>query len=196
MATFYARLSALRGGKKSRYVVQFLKVLFDRNRTPCFTYSILRLILPAEDTDRGNYGIKEKALAKIITEALGLKKEEYERLYHYKNPSYHKIVVGIGDFSICLYDVVLPYLKKTSSLTVEELNNLLDELTTPTSNQTNIFRDLLRRCNAEELKWIARIILKDLKLGIKTDVVLKTFHPEAGDYYNMTNSISETCKKL
>lgn len=28
------------------------------------------------------------------------------------------------------------------------------------------------------MKWIVRIILKDLKLGIKMETVLTTFHPD------------------
>ena len=34
------------------------------------------------------------------------------------------------------------------------------------------------------------------KLNIKIDNVLNTFHPDGNDYYNLTNSIKETCKKL
>ena len=62
--------------------------------------------------------------------------------------------------------------------------------------QVETFRKLYKTANAEEIKWIARIILKDLKLNIKMEAVLDTFHPDGNDYYNLTNSIKETCKKL
>jgi DNA ligase-4 len=58
------------------------------------------------------------------------------------------------------------------------------------------FRKFYKLADAEEIKWISRIILKDLKLNIKVENVLTTFHPEANDYFNLTNSIKETCKKL
>jgi hypothetical protein len=61
-------------------------------------------------------------LAKLITACLKLNRSEYERLYHYKNPNYHKEGMGIGDFSICMYDVIKDYLTKTSTLTVKRLN--------------------------------------------------------------------------
>lgn len=64
-------------------------MLIKDNRKPAFTYNILRLLLPSEDRDRGNYGIKEKTLATIIKEALGLSKEDFEKMRHYRNPSFH-----------------------------------------------------------------------------------------------------------
>lgn len=51
-------LSGLRGRKKFDYLKSFLKVVFKANRKPDFTYSVLRLLLPAEDRERGNYGVK------------------------------------------------------------------------------------------------------------------------------------------
>ena len=59
-------------------------------------------------------------------------------MYHYKNPNYHKGGVGIGDFSICLYDVVKNICKSKSELTVMSLNSLLDELAS-VQDQTTVF---------------------------------------------------------
>ena len=87
-------------------------------------------------------------------------------LYHYKNPNYHKQDQSIGDFSICMHNVVKAYLRTSSRLTVKRLNELLDNLVS-TQEQKKVFTQLIMETNAEELKWIVRIILKDLKLGIK-----------------------------
>ena len=48
----------MRGVKKSNYIKEFLKILFKADRTPSFVYPILRLILPGDDRERGNYGLK------------------------------------------------------------------------------------------------------------------------------------------
>lgn len=61
------------------------------------------MLLPSDDKDRGNYGVKERVLAKIVKIALNLNKDQYDRLTHYKNPSYHQSGVGIGDFALCMY---------------------------------------------------------------------------------------------
>lgn len=63
-------------------------------------------------------------------------------------------------------------------------------------NHIPVFRKLFTVSNAEEIKWIVRIILKDLKVNIKIDTVLNTFHKDGNDYYNLTNSLLETCKKF
>jgi DNA ligase-4 len=195
MARLFTCLSEARGGIKSKLIKKFITILFKRNRKWQFTFSILRLIIPDEDKDRGNYGLKEKALAKLITQCLNLNKAEYERLYHYKNPNYHKEGMGIGDFSICMHDVIKGYLTEKSTLTVRRLNEILDQLAN-TTDQVKCFRDLIRETNAAEMKWIVRIILKDLKLGIKLETVLTTFHPDANEYHNLTNSLLEICRKF
>ena len=46
------------------------------------------------------------------------------------------------------------------------------------------------------MKWVVRIILKDLKLGIKLESVLTTFHPDGNEYYNIASSLLEVCKKF
>ena len=102
LVKFFNRFSNMRGVKKSNYVKEFLKILFRADRSPAFVYPILRLMLPSDDRDRGNYGLKEKNLSKVISDSLNLTKEDYLRLHHYKNPSFHKNGVGIGDFSLCV----------------------------------------------------------------------------------------------
>lgn len=77
MAKLFTCLSEARGGKKSKMIKGFLTLLFKKNRKPQFTHSILRLIIPEDDKARGNYGLKEKALAKLITQSLKLSKAEY-----------------------------------------------------------------------------------------------------------------------
>lgn len=66
---------------------------------------------------------------------------------------------------------------------------MLDELVSSTRNHITVFRRLFMICTAEEIKWIVRIILKDLKISIKIDTVLNTFHADATDFFNLTNSL-------
>lgn len=48
---------------------------------------------------------------------------------------------------------------------------------------------LLQRCTSDEIVWVIRIILKDLKIGIKYEKVLELFHPDAPEYFNATSSL-------
>jgi DNA ligase-4 len=94
-----------------------------------------------------------------------------------------------------MYDVVKDFCRTKSTVTVVDLNNLLDELAS-TGDQTDVFRKLFGASNAEEIKWATRIILKDLKLGIKVENVLNNYHPDGNDFYNLTNSLLEMCRKF
>jgi DNA ligase-4 len=73
----FQKMSQLRGVKKGKFLREFLKTIFQASRQPAFVYSIIRLLLPSEDRDRGNYGLKEKGIAKVISDCLGLIKEDY-----------------------------------------------------------------------------------------------------------------------
>lgn len=55
---------------------------------------------------------------------------------------------------------------------------------------------MLQRCTSDELLWIIRIILKDLKVGMKYEKVLEYFHPDAPEYYNATSSLREVCREF
>lgn len=47
-------------------------------------------------------------------------------------------------------------------------------------------REILRRSTAKQAKWICRIILKDLKIGLSHEKALNFFHPDV-KYINIYN---------
>jgi DNA ligase-4 len=47
-----------------------------------------------------------------------------------------------------------------------------------------------------EQKWLVRIILKDLKIGIGHDIILKNYHSEALDLFNSTSDLKEVFNQL
>lgn len=49
---------------------------------------------------------------------------------------------------------------------------------------------ILRRSDPFELKWIIRVILKDLKLGMSRDLLLDAFHRDARRLYGVTARLS------
>ena len=55
---------------------------------------------------------------------------------------------------------------------------------------------LMQRCSSDDLFWIARIILKDLKIGLRHEKVLPIYHKDALDLYNVTSNLREVCKEL
>eukprot|EP00794_Sanderia_malayensis_P019370 gene19370-21291_t len=48
----------------------------------------------------------------------------------------------------------------------------------------------------EEVKWLIRIILKDLKIGLNENNLFPIFHPDAQELYNVCSSLSKVCHDL
>jgi hypothetical protein len=58
----------------------------------------------------------------------------------------------------------------------------LDRLASPTltpPEREELFKELVEQLPATEIKWVLRIILKDLKVGVKQDSVFKWYHNNA-----------------
>ena len=50
--------------------------------------------------------------------------------------------------------------------------------------------------SAIEHKWLIRIILKDMKLGIGQTTILAMYHPDAKELYDATNDLEKVCTSL
>ncbi|KAI7747083.1 hypothetical protein M8C21_002519 [Ambrosia artemisiifolia] len=86
----------------------------------------------------------------------------------------------------------------SGGLTIKELNDLLDRLASNENraDKTSVLSDLIKKTNAQEMKWIVMIILKDLKLGISEKSIFHEFHPDAEDLFNVTCDLKLVCERL
>ena len=66
LTQFFQKTSEIRGKKKTDFVTNVLKNCFFKKGDRLNSFLILRLILPDQDRERGNYGLKEIALGKLI----------------------------------------------------------------------------------------------------------------------------------
>ncbi|KAK3023556.1 hypothetical protein RJ639_044641 [Escallonia herrerae] len=64
------------------------------------------------------------------------------------------------------------------------------------AEKTSILSDLIKKTNAQEMKWIIMIILKDLKLGMSERSIFHEFHQDAEDLFNVTCDLKLVCEKL
>lgn len=182
-------------------------------------YPLLRLVLPQLDRER-TYNLKEKKIAKLYIATLGMASEsrDAQKLEHFTDP---KIVASnaVGDFAAVLYDVLkyrsLASNAKQNTLTIGDVNALLGELVkaesfkkpatqqaedsssnAKTTSRKDVFMRMATAFSAMEQKWIVRIILKDLKVGLRQERVLKYIHPDAMEMYNHTNDLHKVCVEL
>ncbi|KAF4715708.1 DNA ligase (ATP) [Perkinsus olseni] len=176
-------------GVLERYITQTFAPTSD-------LYPLLRLIIPQCDTDRQSYGIKEKAMAKMISEVHTLPSAEVDRLINYKDVTKQLMKrCTAGDFPSVLYSVlefrVLPSSEK-DVITIGQVNDVLDKLHSAQNlqGQKKVFIEIATRCGALEHKWIAKIIIKgSMKLGVGEKAILSRLHPRAIEWYDNSMSL-------
>jgi DNA ligase-4 len=187
-----------------------LRLLFNKEMKKFLTgqsiFPLLRLVLPLNDTERGNYGLKQASVAKTYVNALHLDQktsDDARRLLNWKDPSkahgveMSKIVVG--DFGLILEDILKSRVRADiSTKTLGDVNDLLDSLAnaTNTEEKTNLIRNrILNEFSANEQKWIVRIIFRDMKIGLKHEQVLNSFYPNALKRYNECTNLKMVCEE-
>ncbi|XP_047307566.1 DNA ligase 4 [Impatiens glandulifera] len=164
-------------------------------------FGAMRLVLSGLDRERGSYGLKESVLATCLIDALGISRDSEDaiRLINWRKGGTAKAGANVGNFALLASEVLQRRQGSTSGgLTIKELNVLLDRLASSENRQEkiNILADLIKRTNAQEMKWIIMIILKDLKLGVSEKSIFHEFHPDAEDLFNVTCDLKLVCEKL
>jgi DNA ligase-4 len=134
-------------------------------------YPALRLIVPDKDRDRPMYGLKERAIAKLLIKLLkiGPKTEDASNLLNWKLPS-HSAASGVaGDFPSRCHAVLKkrPMRTEVGDMRIAEVNELLDKLAAAQKEESQlpVFAEFYNRMNPDELHWLIRIILRRLNMG-------------------------------
>ncbi|XP_068165472.1 DNA ligase 4 [Antennarius striatus] len=173
----------------------------DSPKTTDSFYPAMRLIVPSFDRERMAYGIKENMLAKLFIDVLGLPKNgpDANKLLNYRAPITSQ--GEAGDFAGMAYFVLKKRCTSQGDLSVKQVNDFLDSVAL---NNANKQKDLVKKSllhlitqsSALEQKWLIRMILKDMKVGISKETVLQVFHPDAPDLYNVNTDLNKVCQQL
>ncbi len=149
------------------------------------------------DRERGSFGFKESRLADFYIDILGLAKNSHDA-YQLKNWE-HQSRSGRSDFAEAIHEVVKSRLGDRDpdhkSISIARLNELLDELNQSPDKKEALSRLIFCTC-AEEQKWMVRIVLKNIRIGLGDAMIFKCLHPDAQDYYNLTSNLRRICEEL
>lgn len=165
-------------------------------------YPAMRLILPDKDRDRGVYGLKENSIGKLLVKVMKIDRnsEDGYNLMHWKLPGQSGISRSVGDFARRCFEVVSKRAMRTQpgSMTIADVNVLLDRLAGASGEeeQMPIFEEFYRGMNAEEIMWLVRIILKDMKVGATERTFLNLWHPDAEALFSVSSSLRRVCWEL
>ncbi|KAF2710100.1 DNA ligase-like protein [Pleomassaria siparia CBS 279.74] len=167
-------------------------------------YPAMRLIIPEKDRDRAMYGLKEKAIAKVLTKVLKIHKDsdDAKTMMNWKVPGQLNKASSstAGDFAGRCFEVLSkrPERSNPSDLSIGAVNARLDHLsrTSGEDEQLKIFTWFYRRMNPDELTWLIRIILRQLKIGATEKTILDIWHPDAETLFNVSSNLRRVCWEL
>lgn len=149
-----------------------------RNEVGNDFYPTMRLILPEKDRDRPMYGLKEKAIGKLLVKLMKISPDSEDgfSLTNWKLPGQTAASRVTGVFAMRCYEVLSKREMRSAAgnMRIAEVNELLDKLAAAQgeAQQLPIFGTFYERMNAEELKWLIRIILRDMKIGASEKTIL------------------------
>ncbi|GAA6002791.1 hypothetical protein JCM10207_007683 [Rhodosporidiobolus poonsookiae] len=197
--------------KKAGYKGDILSKFFThwREHVGPDLYPLVRLLMPDRDTRRKTYNLKEAKLARAIITALDLptKNDSSLKLMNWKTPT--KDDPGAGEFASVAYEVIKTRSTVISSrpeVTIEFINDVLNQLsmrnagaapgTKPQTEHARILKVCVQKLTATEMKWLIRIILRDLKIGVGEKTIFNQLHPDAMDVFNTCSDIKRVCWRL
>jgi DNA ligase 4 len=156
-----------------------------RNEVGLDFYPAIRLIVPEKDRDRPMYGLKEKAIGKLLVKLLKLNpsSEDGFNLLNWKLPGQTTASRMAGDFAGRCYEVLSKRTMRNTvgNMRIAEVNAALDRLAAAQKeeNQLPIFEEFYERMNAEELMWLIRMILRQMKVGATEKTFLNVSFPHS-----------------
>ncbi|CAO3595413.1 unnamed protein product [Absidia cylindrospora] len=62
--------------------------------------------------------------------------------------------------------------------------------------KTEIFKHIVNNYTAFEQRWLIRIILKDLKMGMSENSIFDVYHPQARELYSVCSNLKRVCADL
>lgn len=161
-----------------------------------------RLIIPEKDRDRAMYGLKEKTIGKLLVKVMKIDKnsEDGFNLLNWKLPGQSAASRMAGDFAGRCFEVISkrPMRIAVGDMSIGEVNDLLDRLSAAQKeeNQLPLFEQFYEGMNAEELMWLIRIILRQMKVGATERTIFDVWHPDAEALFNVSSSLRRVCWDL
>uniref|UniRef100_A0A6T8PEB9 DNA ligase 4 n=1 Tax=Hemiselmis andersenii TaxID=464988 RepID=A0A6T8PEB9_HEMAN len=206
LARFFERISQVVQGKPNKKRDQLAKFMDDYKRaektsadpTPSL-YPLIRLVCPDLDKQGRIYKVKHQKLAQLLIQGIPVAKtsNEAKRMHGYQTMSQK----GQGNFSNVVFDILDSTPGRCAEdgkgeRTIGDVSDFLDKLGQE-KDQVQLFKDNMTRYTAKEWKWIVRIILRELKVGISEGTTLEAFHPDAKEFYGThNNDMKQACAAL
>ena len=184
-----------RAGSRRRLLQRFLEE-FQARAADRDAFPLVRLLLPGEDRERTQYGVRETGLARAYVAVLGLatNSPDAQRLLQWRRPD-RAHADAAGDCGAVLERVLARRCPERGTLSVADVNAALDRLhgAADRAAREAVLRGVLRRATATQHRWLARLVLQDLRVGASVRTVLGLLHPRAHALYSRTSDLRRVC---
>lgn len=173
-----------------------------RNEVGNDIYPAMRLIIPEQDRERGVFRLKEQLIAKLLIKLMKIsaKSTDGQSLLNWKVPGKSASSRAAGDFAGRCFEALekRPLRTMPGDIRIGEVNELLDKLAAASgeAEQLPVFEELYRRMSPEELQWMIRIILRQMKIGATERTLLNVWHDDGDALFNVSSSLRHVCWEL
>ena len=95
--------------------------------------------------------------------------------------------------------IIIPFSIKNfrTPINIRQINDKLNKIVTLNAQKqavNEILLGMFKEMDAVMVKWLVRIILKDLKFGgIGHKVILDAFHKDANEYFDTNSNLRKVC---
>lgn len=197
LCEFFEIIKQTKGLGEKQKVLQenFKKIRNDLQNDASKFFQIFRLILPNLDRERDSYNMKEAKVARTLIKMLDLPPGN-DRTVLSKS---YMMAAQATDFGDVVFSVIRKYVSsRQTSLTIQEVNAYLDDLAKRKneSEAEDIMMKMFKKASPEDVRWIIRIILKDLKLVVGSNTILNCYHRDAASFYASNNNLRKVCEIL
>ncbi|XP_058813834.1 DNA ligase 4 [Topomyia yanbarensis] len=182
----------------SQFQREYRQKYGDTGRSTIFP--ILRLLLPTADRERDSYGLRIKSLRDMYIKILGISETSVEARKLSGFDESGSSSAGGGDFADRIYTLMRGRCPQECRLTVWDVNLRLDAIGQHYHNggqRGKIQNELIRMVEGLtqlDQKWLIRIILKNLRLGMGQQKLLALYHPKAGLMFDRFSNLSKVCE--
>jgi len=148
------------------------------------------------------YGLKEKGIGKLLVRIIKIDKnsEDGYNLLNWKLPGQKAATSMAGDFAGRCYEVLSKRAMRATpgDMSIEEVNDMLDRLALAgkENDQLPIMEEFYQRMNAEEMMWLIRMILRQMKIGATEKTIFDIWHPDAETLFNISSNLRRVCWEL
>ncbi|XP_062537233.1 DNA ligase 4 [Armigeres subalbatus] len=166
-------------------------------------FPILRLLLPVADRERDSYGIRVRTLRDLYIKILGISETSIEarKLSGFDESGTGSNGSSGGDFADRIFTLMRGRCPQECLMTVWDVNRRLDAMGQHYQNghrgkSQDELIEMVQGMTQLDQKWLIRIILKNLRLGMSQQKLLGLYHPKASALFDRVSHLSKVCETV